>query len=226
MLILLILIALVLVAMMLCKQLMKERGPNRYKRKATKRTEPRLSESLDDASEGVDDQDSDAILGIKPCKTVSLHETQVVQPKKKTVIVINLLAKYGSTFGGYDLLQAVLSQGLRFGAMKIFHRHTHKNGRGDVLFSMASLEEPGTFDLPTMSEFTTSGLSFFLQVDAVSDPHTALDVLVDVVSNLRDELGGDLFDSNKQPVNKDSIAAFYRLIDQTISDEVVSVVES
>jgi FtsZ-interacting cell division protein ZipA len=44
-------------------------------------------------------------------------------------------------FDGERLLKAVSGYGLRFGEMGMFHRHEHPNGHGNVLFSMARVDE-------------------------------------------------------------------------------------
>ena len=47
---------------------------------------------------------------------------------------------------------------MRFGTMDIFHRHARKTALGPVLFSLANLVKPGTFELSSMSDFETPGL--------------------------------------------------------------------
>ena len=59
-------------------------------------------------------------------------EDQAPSPTKRTesdqvpvasVVVLHLMAKEGDFFQGEELLEALLKQGLRYGSMKIFHRH-------------------------------------------------------------------------------------------------------
>lgn len=220
---LIVLIGLVLIAMIASKFMANNDSPsnNQYRRKkvsSKQKREPSLSHS--------DYDDSDAVLGLKqnqPSATeTSLHSKKIkknTQPPR--VIALHLVAPNDTPFGGYDLLQAVLAQGLRFGAMEIFHRHEERSGRGDVLFSMASMQEPGTFDLATMTDYYTKGLSFFLQYDRCTDPKKAMDMMIGAMSNLRDELGGDIYDQQKQMINKYSISDYYNEIDHFLEKQAV-----
>jgi cell division protein ZipA len=210
---LLILIGLVVLAMIATKVFNQDRSANQYRRRKHRSGEPSLSASAQDASL---DDDSDSVLGLKPSEPArSLHVVSKVKakPRAPSVIVLSLMCEKGREYSGYELLQAILASGLRFGDMKIFHRHEQRSGRGDVLFSMASMVEPGTFDLPSMGSYHTPGLSFFLCYDRVSDPRRALDTMIETVSLLRDELGGDILDAKKQVVNKYNVADLYDLID-------------
>ncbi len=104
-------------------------------------------------------------------------------------------------FNGEDLLRAVLSYGLRFGDMSIFHRHEQPSGQGRVLFSMAKAVEPGIFDLETMTGEEIPGVSFFLGLPGVSSI-TAYDIMIDTARRLAVELQGDVLDEQQQPLTR------------------------
>ena len=86
-------------------------------------------------------------------------------PTPGEVIVINVLARNGAQFGGSDLLEAFLRNGLKFGDMNIFHRI--QPASKVVQFSVASAVEPGTFDLSAMESFRDAR-SQLLHADAGS----------------------------------------------------------
>ena len=53
---------------------------------------------------------------------------------------------------------ALTGAGLKHGRYGIFHR---EDATGEPAFSVASLTEPGTFDLANLHETTIAGLTFF-----------------------------------------------------------------
>ncbi|WP_022942310.1 cell division protein ZipA [Psychromonas hadalis] len=86
--------------------------------------------------------------------------TEATQPQD--LFIFNVVAKEGLQLGGHELLQFFLTSGFRFGEMSIFHRHQHSDGTGPVLFSIANMMAPGTFNPEEMEQFKSEGVSFFL----------------------------------------------------------------
>ncbi len=122
------------------------------------------------------------------------------------IVVVNLLANPHQAYRGYELLQALITTGMRHGKWNIFHRHEEVAGRGPILFSLASTVEPGTFDLARMSSFSTPGLSLFMRIDNVVSPAYVLDVLIATAQQLIAELGGEMCDERRAPLSKNKIA--------------------
>lgn len=116
------------------------------------------------------------------------------------VIALHVVCR-AHPFNGEDLLRNVLSYGLRFGDMSIFHRHEQPSGQGRILFSMAKAVEPGTFDLESMTGEEIPGVSFFLGLPGVSSI-TAYDIMVDTARRLATELQGDVLDEHQQPLTR------------------------
>ena len=100
------------------------------------------------------------------------------------VLAMHLMASKGEMINGQMLLDAVLAVGFRFGGRKIFDRHLSEEGSGEVLFSLANVANPGTFDLNTIADIKTPGVSLFMQLDGLADPVTAFDIMVDTVDRL------------------------------------------
>ncbi len=113
-------------------------------------------------------------------------------------IVIHLFTDGERHYRGYELLQALLTSGLRYGKKGIFHRHEDLTGKGPILFSLAQAIEPGTFDLPKMGSFTTPGLIFFMMSSQLQNPLHAFDLMLNTVKSLQRELGGSLYDEKRQ----------------------------
>ncbi len=86
-------------------------------------------------------------------------------PRK--IVQINLVAKDGMIHGA-ALAKAVKEVDLKAGAMDIYHRYDSQL-HDQVLFSMASLIEPGSFPLKAMQSYTTAGVVLFTQLPGVRD---------------------------------------------------------
>lgn len=110
------------------------------------------------------------------------------------VLVIHVVARDAEGFRGHDLLQILLACDLRFGRMNIFHRYEYANGRGPVQFSLANLVEPGSFDLDTMEDMRTPGVSLFLTLPGPEKPITAFNYMVETAQVLVRNLHGELRD--------------------------------
>lgn len=114
------------------------------------------------------------------------------------VLVINVRATKNQQLQGSDLLEQVLENGLRYGAMNIFHYHEGEDGEGPVLFSMANMLKPGTFDLQSIDHFTTVGVTFFLTLPVVNDQHmAAYESMLATAKNVAAALNAELNDDQR-----------------------------
>lgn len=136
-------------------------------------------------------------------KTESRSERAPQKPASVvSVVVIHLMAGEGKVFAGQSLLDALLAEGLRYGSMKIFHRHVSDDGSGPVLYSVANSVNPGTFDLNNMDEFTTPGISFFFAMEDVDDPAAAFELLLGAARQIAADLGGTLKDESRSVLTR------------------------
>lgn len=86
---------------------------------------------------------------------------------------------------------ALMGAELKHGRYGIFHR----DGVADEpAFSVASLTEPGSFDLANLQDSTIAGLSFFIVLPGVGDPVARFDAMVETARALSVELEADLLD--------------------------------
>jgi cell division protein ZipA len=137
-----------------------------------------------------------------PSPTLSVKKTDEKSRKSEqvpvaSVVVLHLMAKEGEFFQGEQLLDALLRQGLRYGSMKIFHRHEKEDGAGSVIYSVANSVNPGTFDLNDMAELTTPGISLFFAMEDVDDVGAGLDTLLNSAKEIAADLGGELKDESR-----------------------------
>jgi cell division protein ZipA len=130
-----------------------------------------------------------------PKNTKKLKKSE--QVPVASVVVLHLMAKEGEFFPGEQLLDALLRQGLRYGSMKIFHRHEEEDGSGPVIYSVANSVNPGTFDLNNMAQLTTPGISLFFAMEDVADPAAGLDILLNSAKEIAIEVEGELKDESR-----------------------------
>lgn len=122
-------------------------------------------------------------------------------------IVIRLMAPKGSHYVGYELMQALLSAGLRYGSRNIFHYYEETEGSEKILFSLASAVKPGTFELSQMGSITCPGLTLFMEYsnNSETNPLNTLTLMLDTARQLSEDLGGQLLTDKLKPLTEHDI---------------------
>ena len=152
-------------------------------------------------------EDPDTILGLKPQYSAvkTSHPVSKVKSVLPKRILIYLKAPAGLPYGGYDLLQTLLTHHFRFGEMEIFHRHEDVNGQGSILFSLAAATKMGTFDLANMGGFSCPGLTLFLNLSKQKNPLMSFDIMLETAYQLISDLGGSLLDEYQNVLSEEKI---------------------
>ncbi len=132
-------------------------------------------------------------------------ESGTISSAPEEVLVINVMAREGQRFPGEALLESILQNGLRYGDMNIFHRHSDPMGTGPILFSLANMVKPGTFDLDAMTEFNTPGVTLFMTLPLDHDNMQAFELMADTARQLCDALGGELKDENRSVMTRQTL---------------------
>jgi cell division protein ZipA len=127
----------------------------------------------------------------------------VAEPEE--VFIINIMAPKGQEFNGAALLDIVLKCGLRYGSMDIFHRYRELKGEGPLLFSMANMVKPGTFDLDAMDEFSTPGISLFMTLPIEADSMQSFDLMVETAQAIAQTLQGELKDEQRSAMTRQTL---------------------
>lgn len=124
------------------------------------------------------------------------------------IITLSILAKAEEGFVGEKLLHCMLSRGLRYGDMSIFHRHRNTSGEGQVQFSLANAFKPGTFNLDDMSSFQTKGVTLFMMLPGPENPSKSYQLMLETAQYLAGELGGQLVDGTRSVLTQQTIQHF------------------
>ncbi len=96
-----------------------------------------------------------------------------------------------------QLLEALRAEGLSFGRYEIFHR-LHDDGR--PIYSVASLREPGTFDIEAMPTTYYPGVAMFAVLPGPVSAADAFDEMIFTARALATHLNGSLADERGAPL--------------------------
>src|SRR5690606_16115912 len=107
------------------------------------------------------------------------------------VIALRLIPQAGE-LDGEAVVKALLEVDLEHGRYGIFHRLDP--GSAEPVFSVASLTEPGTFDLGNVEGTVLAGVTIFMVLPGVGDPVTRFDAMVLTARSLAVTLVGELYD--------------------------------
>jgi cell division protein ZipA len=143
---------------------------------------------------------------IKAATTNPIENVEKVDKTESSeVLIIHLMAPNDQTCDGQLLLDTAVSLGLRYGNMKIFHRHTSEDGSGPVLFSMANLLNPGTFDLTAIGQQKMVGVTLFMAPSDLDKPSEIFDLMIDVAEQIADKLQLNIMDETRSSMTKQTI---------------------
>ena len=130
--------------------------------------------------------------GEHPAAPPAVAEKPAAVPDK--LVALYIAEHEGTNILGPKIHAALKAQGLRFGARKIYHRF---DGEQPV-FSVASLVKPGTLDPDEAADFSTPGLSVFMQLPGPARPAAVLQDMLDTARALARALNAELFDTESR----------------------------
>ena len=129
--------------------------------------------------------------------TLSMSDTPAPRRIERRKIIALRLAASSDRFSGQQLLQTLEAERLQHGKYDVFHR-MHEDGIS--IFSVASMVEPGTFDLEKMPGLSYPGVTLFAQLPGPVVGVQALHDLVACGKRLQEVLGGTLQDDRGVPL--------------------------
>ncbi len=112
------------------------------------------------------------------------------------IIVINILKEKEPLLKGQDISQVFKACDMRFGEMNIFHRFEQANAQGKIQFSVVNALKPGSFDMKTMGEMETSGISLFMSLPGPNNPMEAFDAMSEVALVFARNFNASLYDDS------------------------------
>lgn len=138
------------------------------------------------------------------------HEgEEIPEPPKEEVITLYV----SGDIKGQVLLQTVTELGMKFGELDIFHRYEQPSGRGPLLFRMANMYNPGTFDLDNLENFTARGVVLFMTLPLKYDGHKAFTMMYNAANKIAEAMPrAAVLDANRNPMTKQSVQHTYQKI--------------
>ena len=129
--------------------------------------------------------------------TLSSSEAPQSRRVERRKILSLRLAMAPQRVEGAKLLESLQAESLQHGKYNIFHR---LHADGSIVFSVASMVEPGAFDLEKMGETLYPGMTMFTQLPGPVPGMHALNELIACARRLQANLGGTLQDERGVPL--------------------------
>ncbi len=164
----------------------RERAKEEEQGSSPERLEPSLDDEslapLADAESAIATDDVDDVDA----------ENAVAEQK---IVTLRLVARDKGAFRGDKLVLSLRGIGMRHGKFGIFHRYEGTD-EDDVIFSVASLAEPGTFNLSNIKEQQIPGISMFMVLPGPMGGAESFDLMMNAARALSQALHAELLDES------------------------------
>ncbi|MGP1924795.1 MAG: cell division protein ZipA [Arsenophonus sp. NEOnobi-MAG3] len=137
--------------------------------------------------------------------------------KKDIVLVLHVAALQGQVLGGNLLLQSIFQSGFQFGERQIFHRYVDPSGSEQILFSLANMVKPGSFEPDGMSDFTTPGISIFMILPSYGDSEQNFKLMLQAAQRIAADVGGVVLDEDRKMLTPKTIEEYHSRIRKTLT---------
>ena len=150
----------------------------------------RLRRSKEDESVEPADADDTAVPDAEP------PEPQVLSPKlspDSMVVTVRILPQLNEQFAAEKMILALRGAGLTHGKYGIFHSMSEED-IPRIRYSVASLVEPGSFDLTKLKDSYYEGVSVFMVLPAPENGVSLFDSMLETARRVVKDVGGRLVD--------------------------------
>ena len=159
-------------------------------------------ESVDDLDDYAAPVSNETVQGDKDHDIESIDAAEQPgnnQANNGDIIVLYILARSSSHLMGDKINSAAQANGLSFGQMNIFHRLGEK---GQSLFAMANMVEPGSFDPDSMHEMETPGLTMFMRLSEAENNLVIFEDMLECAYHMSEMLGAQIGNRRRQPLTQ------------------------
>jgi len=138
-----------------------------------------------------DSPDSDT-FGEVEGEVGEISEAPVPAGEQK-IVTLRVIARNSGAFAGDELVLSLRGIGMRHGKFGIFHRFEGSDEE-NIIFSAASLVEPGSFDMANIKEQKIPGISLFMVLPGPIDGAEGFDLMITASRALAQTLDAELLD--------------------------------
>lgn len=150
----------------------------------------RSGSSKRDALPDIDHDDNPAVEPEYP-EPVDADAPEPPAEGQQLIVALRLRARQPAGFDGSELVKAFSAEGLEFGRFGAFHS---LDERRRSRFLVASLVEPGSFEIEKMHELRCPGVSMFMVLPGPREPLVALDGMFLCARRLAERLDAEVLD--------------------------------
>ncbi|MEM7501626.1 MAG: cell division protein ZipA C-terminal FtsZ-binding domain-containing protein [Pseudomonadota bacterium] len=126
---------------------------------------------------------------------VSPEMPEAAAAEQQKVVTLRVVAGDKQPFAGDELILSLRGIGMRHGKFGIFHQYDGDD-ENRVVYSAASLIEPGSFDLENIKEQEIPGITLFMVLPGPIDGAEAFDLMMTASRTLTQSLNAELLDES------------------------------
>lgn len=129
-------------------------------------------------------------VSIQSTETAETYSYGEKAREVSSYITLYLVAPENRQFQLAKLSQGLEELGLIFGKNNLFHYHLHMTIDSPVLFSVANINAPGSFEAHRLADGATVGVVFFMPLPSVGNTLANLKIMIHSARSLAEQLGG------------------------------------
>lgn len=124
---------------------------------------------------------------------------------ERMLLVLFIVAGRGRKLAGMDILAAAKQVNLQHGDKDVFYLYEDPDTRQQALFTMASMMEPGSFDLANLDHYETPGLALFSQLPTAISASATFEKMLAVGRHMAQALNAELKDESRSTLTLQTI---------------------
>ena len=193
------------------KPSLTEQAKNLVIRK-TRRTPIRNEPKINDDQMRIDFDTVDPVINENKAAAKAQSTSGSKHSIEPEFLSLNVKVSKNNPIPGAQLIASLLTLGFKFGESDIFHRHVNSNGKGPILFSLASMFKPGVFDVEHMETQQYFGLSLFMSLPIEGDAHQVFNMMHNAARKLADEFGAQVLDEHRSGLTQQGLQHYVERI--------------
>lgn len=122
------------------------------------------------------------------------------------IVTLYVAARAGNVLHGADIVVAAEKVGLTFGHMDVFHRLVEGHPERGPVFSVANIQNQGSFRMSEIQSMETPAIAFFLTLPAPMPALDAWEMMQPAAQRMAELLDGVLLDEQRNALGRQRIA--------------------